>query len=102
MLNWLGHILGLDNLTGPWYGFWSGAGSDIGEFAMFGALVGLLRKYNCETRSCWRLGRHPLVDTEKGTTHHLCAKHHPTGALTVHHIMRIHNRHLRDERKQSS
>ena len=34
---WLAHNLGLYNETGPWYAFWSGFGSDIGEYAVFGA-----------------------------------------------------------------
>lgn len=33
------HILGLDNANGHWYLFWSGMGSDIGEFALVGAIL---------------------------------------------------------------
>jgi len=76
MTAWLAHVLGLDNLSGPYYGFWSGIGSDISELALFGALMGLLRKHNCHIRGCWRLGRHPIG----GTTWVVCARHHPAGA----------------------
>lgn len=76
-MSWLAHILGIDNLSGPWYGFWSGVGSDLSELAMVGALLGLLRKHNCHIHGCWRIGRHPHG------RYVLCAKHHPEGAPTV-------------------
>jgi hypothetical protein len=75
-MNWLLHFLGMDDLTGPYYGFWSGIGSDLGELAVVGALAGLLRKHNCHVRRCWRIGRHPV----EGTLWVVCAKHHPDGA----------------------
>jgi hypothetical protein len=53
---WL-HVLGLDNLSGRWYGFWSGIGSDLGEFAIVGALYHHL---NCHEEGCWRIARHGL------------------------------------------
>ena len=81
-MSWLGHILGLDDLSGPWYGFWSGFGSDVSELALLGALVGLLRKHNCHVKGCWRVGRH-AVD---GTAWVVCARHHPVGAPTASHI----------------
>lgn len=69
-MNWLSHVLGLDDLSGRWYGFWSGFGSDLGMFAAAGAL---LRKHNCHVRGCWRIGKHPVGD---GTLI-VCRKHHP-------------------------
>jgi hypothetical protein len=66
----LAHWLGLDNLSGPWYGFWSGFGSDLGILAT--PLV-LLRKHNCHHHGCWRIGRHRI----EGTEHLVCRRHHP-------------------------
>lgn len=73
MTHWLFHILGLDNLGGPWYGFWSGFGSDLSEVVLIGALYQLFRKHNCHVKGCWRVGRHPV----DGTDHIVCRRHHP-------------------------
>ena len=51
-MNLLVHILGMDDLSGRWYGFWSGFGSDIGELGIIGGLVGLLRHKNCHVKGC--------------------------------------------------
>jgi hypothetical protein len=67
---WLLHGLGIDDTTGPWYAFWSGAGSDLGELALLAGIFGLYHRHNCHTKGCWRIGRH-LVD---GTP--WCNKHH--------------------------
>lgn len=78
-MGWLVHVLGIDDLTGHWYGFWSGVGSDVSEVAIIGGLAGMLRKHNCHVHRCWRLGRHPVA----GTGYHVCRRHHPTGAPTA-------------------
>lgn len=39
-MNWLPHILGIDDVSGRWYAFWSGAGADLSELAIVGALIG--------------------------------------------------------------
>ena len=72
----LAHFLGLDNLSGPWYGWWSGAGSDIAELAIIGGLVNIARRHNCEVHHCWRIGRHATAGG-----HQVCRKHHPDGHL---------------------
>jgi len=59
------------------YNFWSGFGSDLGEATLIttvalGVYTGV-RKANCHTKGCWRIGHHPL----EGTPYHLCAHHHP-------------------------
>jgi len=60
-----------------YYNFWSGFGSDLGEATLIGAVsVGLytgLRKVNCHSKGCWRIGHYPL----EGTPYHLCPRHHP-------------------------
>lgn len=85
-MHWLGHLLGLDNLSGPWYGFWSGFGSDLAEITLIGALLGLLRKNNCHVHGCWRIGRHPV----EGTTYTVCRKHHPDPPLSAEHVAQRH------------
>ena len=60
-----------------YYNFWSGFGSDLGEVTLISAvLVGVytgVRRVNCHTRGCWRIGRHHL----DGTPYVLCRHHHP-------------------------
>jgi len=60
-----------------YYNFWSGFGSDLGEATLITAVVvGVytgVRKANCHTRGCWRIGRHHL----DGTPYVLCRHHHP-------------------------
>ena len=45
--HWLAVHTGTVNEAGPYYGFWSGFGSDLGELALIGAVYGMLRKHNC-------------------------------------------------------
>ena len=60
-----------------YYNFWSGFGSDLGEATLISAvIVGVytgVRKVNCHTKGCWRIGHHPL----EGTPFILCRHHHP-------------------------
>lgn len=69
-MHWLMHVLGVDDVSGRWYGFWSGAGSDIGELALIGAVLGMFRKHNCHQRRCWRVGRHIVNGTPYCNRHH--------------------------------
>ena len=57
-------------LSGRGYQFWSGIGSDIGEVAIVGGIVAMVRHQNCAHKSCWRLGHHVTADGHK-----LCRKH---------------------------
>jgi hypothetical protein len=84
-VSWLLHVLGVDNVAGRWYAFWSGFGSDLGEAAIVGVVAGILRKHNCEVRGCWRLGRHL---TSAG--HHVCRRHHPDEQLTQQDVLDAH------------
>lgn len=65
----LAHLLGLDDASGAWYLFWSGFGADL---VYLGALATALRKINCQTHGCWRVGRHLNPDTGA----HMCRRHH--------------------------
>ena len=60
-----------------YYNFWSGFGSDLGEATLITAVgVGVytgVRKVNCHTKGCWRIGHHAL----DGTPYILCRHHHP-------------------------
>ena len=71
ILHWLYHYFGIQG-SGPWYGFWSGAGSDIAEVAILGAIYKAARHKNCHVKGCWRIGK--PVD---GTPYLACHKHHP-------------------------
>ena len=80
-----------------YYNFWSGIGSDLGEATLIGAVsIGLytgLRKVNCHTKGCWRIGHYPL----EGTPYHLCAHHHPavpTKGATQEQILLHHRKYL--------
>lgn len=70
MIRGLLHVLGVDNVSGQWYGFWSGFAGDLSILA---APLVLMRKHNCHVRGCPRLGRHPVA----GTTYAVCRRHHP-------------------------
>jgi hypothetical protein len=87
-MGWLLHLLGVDNETGRWYAFWSGAGSDAGELAIIGGLVSVFRQHNCEVKGCRRLGRHRTA-----AGHRVCRRHHPDGHLTA--------QQVRDEHEQA-
>ena len=80
MWQWLLHFIGADDVSGEWYGFWSGFGSIVVPPLLTAVPIVwvLLRKHNCEVHRCWRLGRH---ETDAG--HHVCRKHHPGGHLTA-------------------
>jgi hypothetical protein len=77
MGHWLQVHTGIVNETGPYYGFWSGFGSDLEEFGILGAIGAavyqLVKKYNCHEPGCWRIGNHPAA----GGQFHLCYRHHP-------------------------
>ncbi len=93
--HWLAIHTGTVNESGPYYGFWSGFGSDLGEATLIGAVsVGVYtgaRKVNCHTKGCWRIGHHPL----EGTPYHLCKHHHPdvpTTGASLEHILEQHKK----------
>jgi len=88
-----------------YYNFWSGFGSDLGEATLITAVgVGVytgVRKVNCHTKGCWRIGHHTL----EGTPYILCRKHHPyvpTGGASHAHILEQHRkfRESRDARER--
>jgi hypothetical protein len=91
--HWLAIHTGTDNEAGPYYGFLSGAGSDIGEITLIGGMLAIYRKHNCHTGWCLRFGHHDFTDEATGISYRLCRKHHPAHPgrkLTRLHIARIH------------
>ncbi|MGH7732489.1 MAG: hypothetical protein ACREOE_02010 [Gemmatimonadales bacterium] len=77
------------------YNFWSGIGSDFGEATLISAVsIGVytgVRKVNCHTKGCWRIGHHAL----DGTPYILCRHHHPsvpTKGASHEHILEVHRR----------
>jgi hypothetical protein len=94
--HWLGVHTGTINESGPYYGFWSGFGSDLAEFGILGAIgtgiYQLVKKYNCHEPGCWRVGTHPAA----GGQFLLCYRHHPDfhGFKPSHDlIVRMHEEH---------
>ena len=95
--HWLEVHTGTINEPGPYYGFWSGFGSDLTEFAIIGTIATgvyqLFKKYNCHHPGCWRVGNHPAA----GGQFSLCYRHHPDyqgKKPTQDLIQRLHNEHL--------
>lgn len=73
IFHWFEIHTGSDNEAGPWYGFWSGFGSDIGEITLIGAIFAVWRHHKCHSQGCRHLGKHPVV----GTPYKVCRKCHP-------------------------
>jgi hypothetical protein len=95
--HWIALHTGILN-GGPdkYYNFWSGFGSDLGEATLISAVgIGVytgVRKVNCHSRGCWRIGHHAL----DGTPYILCKHHHPnvpSRGATHEHILEEHRRH---------
>ena len=94
--HWLAVHTGTVNEPGPYYGFWSGFGSDLAEFGIIGAIstgiYQLVKRYNCHEPGCWRVGTHPAA----GGQFSLCYRHHPDfqGRKPTHEmIARLHREH---------
>ena len=100
--HWLQVHTGTVNEPGPYYGFWSGFGSDIAEFGMLGAigtaLYQLVRKVNCHEPGCWLIGTHPAA----GGQFMLCYRHHPDymGKKPAHEL--IHRLHAEHKERQAA
>jgi hypothetical protein len=95
--HWLAVHTGTVNEAGPYYGFWSGFGSDIAELGILGAIgtaaYHQFRKYNCHEPGCWRIGTHPAA----GGKFTVCYRHHPDfdGKKPTHEtIAQVHAEHV--------
>ena len=72
LLHWFFVHTGTYNESGPYYGFFSGFGSDIGEVTLLAAVVAGARHVNCHSKGCWRPGH--KVD---GQPYRVCHRHLP-------------------------
>ena len=95
--HWAAVHTGTVNEAGPYYGFWSGFGSDLGEAtlvsAVFAGVYTGIRRSNCHVKRCWRIGKFPL----EHTPFHLCRVHHPYVSGTSHaEILEHHRRRCED------
>jgi hypothetical protein len=78
-VSWILHFFGIEPRSpSTAYNFWSGSGSDIGELAIIGAILGTYHRHNCHAKGCWRIARQQI----HGTTLLVCRKHHPDDAPT--------------------
>lgn len=93
LLHWLAIHTGTINESGPYYGFFSGFGSDLGEIALVGAMIAMVRRHNCAVHRCWRIGR---LATAGG--HLVCRRHMPGGAPSHGDVVRAHNSAIREGR----
>ena len=84
---WLEVHTGTVNESGPYYGFWSGFGSDLGEYALalsvFANLLHTVQRTGCQVggpwpRGCWWPAMHDVEVA--GVKHRVCHQHggHPT------------------------
>lgn len=92
---WIEVHTGTVNEPGPYYGFWSGFGSDIGESTLFVGMIGLYRKFNCHSKGCWRLAHHDY-DLD-GVTYRVCRVCHPG----IDHRNRPHRHHFREHHERT-
>ena len=70
--HWFEHHTGIDTGSGPWYSFWSGFGSDLGEATIFTTAIAIWRHHSCHVRGCVRVGRQL-----PGTPYLACPRHNP-------------------------
>lgn len=96
--HWLAYATGSYNTPGVAHNYnsFSGSLSDVGEItlatAALGILYHILKRNNCHTHGCWRIGRLPVGDYRVCKRHH----HEATGAkVDMDHLQFIHRLHQR-------
>ena len=97
--HWLQVHTGTVNEVSPYYGFFSGFGSDLGEYAIVWSVCGGIaltaRKHNCHHDGCPWIGRYEIADGH----YRVCRKHHPDPAVRdkhvdMTHLIHAHQKHL--------
>ena len=96
--HWFEVHTGTVNESGPYYGFWSGFGSDIGEATLVVGVAAAWRHHTCHVKGCPHLGR-----AVEGTPYLACPKHHPDheGKKRSVSLATIHLAHRRAKEAQS-
>jgi hypothetical protein len=90
------HCHGVPCVEQPYYNWWSGPGSDLGELTLVTAIltpaIVAARHRNCATRGCWRLTDQVIEDDRSHVKYRRCHKHHPCipNEHTSHGIFRHH------------
>jgi hypothetical protein len=87
-MHWLSHWLGLDNVAGPIYAFFSGSGSVFlpPVLSVLGVAAVFWWHHQCHVHHCYRYARRLTAANERA-----CGKHHPEPKRTVHDIHRAHH-----------
>lgn len=98
LLHWLAVHTGTVNEPGPYYGFFSGFGSDLQEFGVFALLFGAYHRHNCHTPRCWRIGRYHVA----GGEFTVCGRCYPGGPPQARHILAAHQAHVRRQNPPAS
>jgi hypothetical protein len=98
--HWFQVHTGTVNESGPYYGFWSGFGSDLGEATIVVGIAAAWRHHNCHVKGCARIGR-PVP----GTPYIACPKHHPAHdgtkrAVSFETLVKAHERAKKENRAQ--
>lgn len=89
-MTWLPHVLGIDDVSGRWYAFWSGFAGILERLIELAVIAFiLLRHHNCHVARCWRIGRHQV----DGTSFTVCRRHSPVPPPTHAHILALHRQH---------
>jgi hypothetical protein len=92
--HWLAIHTGTDDEGGPFYGFFSGFGSDFGEYTLAASALAVWKRFSCHTWWCPRHGHYDFTDLAAGLTYKLCRHCHPAHPghrLTRRRIHRIHH-----------
>lgn len=81
MIAWLLSVLGISNMSGRWYAFWSGAGADLGELAIAGSLLRLAAR---QVDALAQAARHHRERQELAAAQHADLKNHTAAQLKAH------------------
>jgi hypothetical protein len=95
--SWLWIHTGTGNEPGSYYGFFSGFGSDLGEYVIIlGVMTGLyhlVKRNNCHAHGCWRVGSFPVGDYRVCRVHH--AEITGTEKMDIERLKVVHHLHKR-------